>query len=863
MLLVAETVVGDVMALYKPAQSWQKASETVKIVGTEKGGGFTLYVIQVSVPPYRWTVKHRYSDFRDVNEELIRSSHVAKSLLPPKKLFGNQSEAFIQHRQAELELYLQTLVHQFSFLPLPLAEFLDFNKYEVHTILENMAEMLFVKGDAFLAEEKAFDMTPLELHCLTERLKLAEPTCVSENKRRDLAHVLDFVSQLRKLNVQGSSACVGSSNICLNTLTFDLSPFKALQSLRIQACEVQNRISGLEVIGPGLSEVEVHQSLVDLRPLLLANHLHFVAASAVPWSRTVRAVLSCNSIERIDPSIRVLSSVEQLDLSQNRIEELENLETLPRLSDLDLSCNRIGRLVALHTRLGNIRCLRLCGNHVESLAGLSRLYSLVELDLSKNHVTLISEVGHLGSLPCLERVDLSHNPVTYVVDYRPHALLAFGSRAAEITLDRKKATPKELDTVAVLRALKVAKEGQILRHGTADGGWGDPGAQLPSSGAWSVDPPKVNQTGSPLQQHIGIEEDLAVNEFRKQLAALRHIGGSDWLRLLNRLQNDRPQEYSTTDGTMAQPLRTSEFDLIVEGAEVPDAQLTVGTVVEPTLPVWLSTLKSGNPGFRDMLQNLSRGNAPFWASWCMLLSRDSSRTPICAVGTCGGLNIYRIVRLPTPDFSELPELEPLHTFAPSSMVALLAGPRHGYLELQVGSESGVDSHIFLPSSPTDSSDLLVRMGTTFGVDVRQKYTDAEMEKCAFDGAASIGLVPNRLTFCERVLLNDATGGKGVVHYVAVVNLCVVVVEESVFGGNVIFRTKQIFLATQGVDDVHMHDKILTATQCSERELTLGDLEMCGHGVEMSLEIDGKFEVRFLTQDSRSRFLGAFLNARQK
>lgn len=65
--------------------------------------------------------------------------------------------------------------------------------------------------------------------------------------------------------------------------------------------------------------------------------------------------------------------------------------------------------------------------------GLSRLYSLVELDLSGNLVSLVSEVCHLGSLPCLEAVDLSHNPVTQVVDYRPHALIAFGVRASEVS----------------------------------------------------------------------------------------------------------------------------------------------------------------------------------------------------------------------------------------------------------------------------------------------------------------------------------------------------------------------------------------------------------------------------------------------
>lgn len=457
------------MALYRPVQSWMKASEAVKIIGTEHGEGFTVYIIQVSVAPYRWTAKHRYSDFKDLHDKLTASYHVDKALLPPKKLFGNQSEAFVQQRQAELEHYLQTLVHQFSAgLPLSLAHFLDFPKYEVRTIVDDLAERLFREGEEILSKDSRFSTTPLVLHSITERLKLAEPTCLSGDKRRDLAHVLDFVSQLRNLEVTGGMAHVGSSNICTNVLVYDLSPFKALESLQITNCEVRGRLVGLDGVRATLRVLRVEGGLPDLGSLLLGGErLVWDASGKTPqgplWARLEQAHFGHNAIERIDPVVRLLPCVKTLDLSHNGIAELENLESLPCLSDLDLSHNRIEQLGALHTKLGNIRCLHLAGNRVESLAGLSRLYSLVELDLSHNRVSLVSELGHLGSLPCLEALDLSHNPVTQVADYRPHALLAFGPRVTEVVLDHQKATQKELDTLAVLRALRVAKEGRIPR----------------------------------------------------------------------------------------------------------------------------------------------------------------------------------------------------------------------------------------------------------------------------------------------------------------------------------------------------------------------------------------------------------------
>ena len=61
--------------------------------------------------------------------QLVLEYKVDKGLLPPKKLFGNQSEAFIRKRQSELEVYLQTLFHLLPKIPLQLANFLHFEKY--------------------------------------------------------------------------------------------------------------------------------------------------------------------------------------------------------------------------------------------------------------------------------------------------------------------------------------------------------------------------------------------------------------------------------------------------------------------------------------------------------------------------------------------------------------------------------------------------------------------------------------------------------------------------------------------------------------------------------------------------------------
>lgn len=64
----------------------------------------------------------------------MKNFSLDKNLLPPKKVFGNKSESFVNERQKALEFYLQTIIHQFSLLPEPLSNFLDFQNYVSRTL---------------------------------------------------------------------------------------------------------------------------------------------------------------------------------------------------------------------------------------------------------------------------------------------------------------------------------------------------------------------------------------------------------------------------------------------------------------------------------------------------------------------------------------------------------------------------------------------------------------------------------------------------------------------------------------------------------------------------------------------------------
>ncbi|XP_075534103.1 nischarin-like isoform X2 [Dermacentor variabilis] len=804
-----------------------------------------VYRVQVTIPPYCWVAKHRYSDFKELHNkasmvlpdvsvqrcssvQLRRNYHVERSLLPPGKVLGRQAASFVQQRQAELEHYLVTLVHHFADgLPLPLARFLHFDQFEVRTVVADLAEQLFETGEQTLAGDSRFCTTPLQLHCLTERLKLAEPTCSSEDKRRDLAHVLDFVSQLRHLDVVAEPGCLGASSVRPSCLPFDLSPFRSLRTLRLQGCEVRGQLSGLEVLRPHLRELAVESALspmADLSCILVAGDIWQAAA----WPQVQRACFNRNGLHTIDLSVRLLTSVEHLELLGNKLSKVENLECLSRLSTLNMAENSLRQLPPLHTRLGNVRQLILAGNQIDSLAGLSRLYSLVELDVSHNAIALVSEVGHVGALPCLESLDLRANPVNQLIDYRAHALLLFGGRANEVVLDGQKATQKELDTVNVLRALQVAKD---RRPPTNTAATGCPSTNLqpcaPEGGAPELSGPLMDK-----------RPDAAADEFRKQVATMRTLGGTDWLRLFNRMSQ---QQQTTQQLNPVQPAQS-----LPAAPSGSDCEKPIG---ELALPDWLLRTGLQQPSFQDQLQAQAKGLAPEWVAWCTRVEAPTvATTVVCIVANCTGLNLLELEQVQGSSGAVVPQFGQCTTIAPSRIERLLRGPHRSYIELRTELQSRASGTLLLPATAEEADDLMRKFAATFGLECRDKFAPAHVE-CVAAGAMSAADV----RYCGRMLSNGADAG--MIHYVLVVRKEIVVVVEDTFGVVQPFRVEQTWNVALPVVDVQLPEHWPASVA------SVDEFRKCGFGVRISFEGGQQFEARFQVRDSRSQFLEAFLAAR--
>ncbi|XP_054262499.1 nischarin [Macrosteles quadrilineatus] len=425
----------------------------------------TFYNIVVKVGDFSWKVKHRYNDFVTLHDKLVVDHCVSKDILPSKKLIGKRDPVFIQKRRLGLETYLSNVVNFLKeTMPRELAMFLDFHKYDILFLLQEMSSTFLRDGDAILSKEKSFKFNPLQLHAISERLKQPCPPIEIFDKSYDFSHVLDFCCQLLKVEVEGSWDPIESSDIIPNKCAFELSAFKNVQELLLNKVCV-GRIYDTGTMRHTLRKLTVTEcSLQSPADILLCDVVHKECVTEVPeekkWLQLAEVDLSQNHIKSFGNTLLLMPVLTKLKANENPITQVDDLTNLQELSHLYLSANRINEADDFHLRLKNIVFLDLSQNLISSLRGFSSLYSLEGLDLGSNIIVDVSEVQHVRTLDKLNYLVLTGNPVATVVDYRIKVLEQFGRRAASLCLDNERPSQKELDTVAVVLALRVVKEGK-------------------------------------------------------------------------------------------------------------------------------------------------------------------------------------------------------------------------------------------------------------------------------------------------------------------------------------------------------------------------------------------------------------------
>ncbi|KIH64901.1 hypothetical protein ANCDUO_04782 [Ancylostoma duodenale] len=143
--------------------------------------------------------------------------------------------------------------------------------WEIHSIVDDLSVRLGGVGEEWLTSSesspKYFEFTPIEMHAITERLRLPEPTAPDPRMVADLGNTIDFLHRVRALKIRGAKGYVGTSNIVWNSLSYSLHFCKNLLALWISDSDV-SRVCGLGSVRRTLRRLVIHYSMNNLRVCL-------------------------------------------------------------------------------------------------------------------------------------------------------------------------------------------------------------------------------------------------------------------------------------------------------------------------------------------------------------------------------------------------------------------------------------------------------------------------------------------------------------------------------------------------------------------------------------------------------------------
>lgn len=260
--------------------------------------------------------------------------------------------------------------------------------------------------------------------------------------------------------MEGSDVPIPASNIVPNTLPLHFSAFKTLEHISLNNINCAF-ITDLGSLRYTLKNITVNKcTFKSFVELFLCDKIHKSDLSHQnEWKNVLNVGISNTSVTTIDQSVRLLPNLTFFSLDNNQISEISNLDCLPSLSHLTLKKNRLNKLETIVAK--KLVLLDLSENQIETLEPFSKLDALETLNVQMNKINAVDEVRHISDLPSLENLVLTGNPVSQIVDYRVKVLEHFGSRAFRICLDNESTNQKELDKVAILKALHSTKHGMV------------------------------------------------------------------------------------------------------------------------------------------------------------------------------------------------------------------------------------------------------------------------------------------------------------------------------------------------------------------------------------------------------------------
>ncbi len=236
---------------------------------------------------------------------------------------------------------------------------------------------------------------------------------LDNNNISDNISILSNLTNLKELNLTGNGISdirplEGLTNLTKLDLSYnkisDLNPLKKLKSLadldlqwnKITDIEPLKELKSLSILDLSYNEATSGVILSNIEPLKELPKLTSLRFSGnYPTYRELMLISE-------------LTSLAELDLSNDHISDIEPLKELKNLDRLVLSHNQINDLEPLRG-LTSLTSLYLYNNQISDISTLGKLTSLTYLDLENNQ---ISDVSTLGELTKLKTLSLENNQIS-------------------------------------------------------------------------------------------------------------------------------------------------------------------------------------------------------------------------------------------------------------------------------------------------------------------------------------------------------------------------------------------------------------------------------------------------------------------
>lgn len=207
----------------------------------------------------------------------------------------------------------------------------------------------------------------------------------------------EFVYVLEKIILNRKKANSDDTKIEISNIEIKKYSDKTKQKFNEFLVEL-GEISELRASGLALENIDFLEN-IEVHDL----DLSYNKIENIETLTTIRGLkylnLSNNKINSISP-LSNITELQSIDLSYNHVNDLKPLSNLLNIFDLNLRWNGISNLTPLSNLL-NIKYLTIDHNYITSFDGLEKLYNLKILDAKRNHVKNVT-----GILPIVEKNDV-------------------------------------------------------------------------------------------------------------------------------------------------------------------------------------------------------------------------------------------------------------------------------------------------------------------------------------------------------------------------------------------------------------------------------------------------------------------------